>query len=89
MMTRLPVIPPTISDQLRLWELERNRLRFSEGVLYSGFMSGADFERVREFSAEMDGGLLWENAERRQMVVDAQAHEAVRKFWKSQKKGWE
>lgn len=26
-----PVLPPTITDQIRLWELERDRLRFSEG----------------------------------------------------------
>uniref|UniRef100_A0ACB8EH69 General transcription factor IIH subunit 4 n=1 Tax=Sphaerodactylus townsendi TaxID=933632 RepID=A0ACB8EH69_9SAUR len=30
-----PVLPPTITDQIRLWELERDRLRFSEGV-FSG-----------------------------------------------------
>lgn len=26
-----PVLPPTITDQIRLWELERDRLRFTEG----------------------------------------------------------
>ncbi len=28
---QVPVIPPTISDQIRLWELERDRLDISEG----------------------------------------------------------
>lgn len=27
-----PVLPPTITDQIRLWELERDRLRFTEGA---------------------------------------------------------
>lgn len=27
-----PVIPPTITDQIRLWEMERDRLTFMEGV---------------------------------------------------------
>lgn len=26
-----PVLPPTITDQIRLWELERDRLQFTEG----------------------------------------------------------
>ena len=25
------MLPPTITDQIRLWELERDRLRFTEG----------------------------------------------------------
>ena len=28
-----PIIPPTISDQIRLWELERSRMTFTEGSL--------------------------------------------------------
>ncbi|XP_048346534.1 general transcription factor IIH subunit 4-like [Sphaerodactylus townsendi] len=32
MLKQTPVLPPTITDQIRLWELERDRLRFSEGV---------------------------------------------------------
>lgn len=31
-----PVLPPTITDQIRLWELERDRLRFTEGRVTSG-----------------------------------------------------
>ena len=27
-----PVIPPTVSDQIRLWEMERDRLEISEGM---------------------------------------------------------
>ena len=26
-----PILPPTITDQIRLWELERDRLQFTEG----------------------------------------------------------
>ena len=26
-----PIIPPTVSDQIRLWELERSRMKFTEG----------------------------------------------------------
>lgn len=32
-------LPPTVIDQVKLWELERNRLTYSDGVLYSQFLS--------------------------------------------------
>ena len=34
-----PAIPPTISDQVKLWEQERDRFQFTEGVLYNQFLS--------------------------------------------------
>lgn len=30
---------PTVVDQIKLWELERNRLTYSDGVLYNQFLS--------------------------------------------------
>lgn len=45
-----PVIPPTITDQIRLWELERSRLTFTEGVMYNQFLSQADFEVLRDYA---------------------------------------
>ena len=33
--SQTPVIPPTISDQIRLWELERSRMKFTEGKIAS------------------------------------------------------
>jgi hypothetical protein len=49
-----PVIPPTITDQIRLWELERNRFKFTDGVLYSQFLSQADFELLRDYAKVMN-----------------------------------
>lgn len=34
LVCQTPVLPPTITDQIRLWELERDRLQFSEGELF-------------------------------------------------------
>ncbi|XP_035490139.1 general transcription factor IIH subunit 4 isoform X3 [Scophthalmus maximus] len=48
MLKQTPVLPPTITDQIRLWELERDRLQFTEGVLYNQFLSQADFEVLRD-----------------------------------------
>lgn len=37
-------LPPTVVDQIRLWENERNRFTFTEGVLYSQFLSQVSFQ---------------------------------------------
>lgn len=47
---RTTVIPSTIIDQIFLWEQERNRLSFNEGVLYSQFNSQPDFEVLRKYA---------------------------------------
>ncbi|KAF7283905.1 hypothetical protein GWI33_022736 [Rhynchophorus ferrugineus] len=79
-------LPPTVVDQIKLWELERNRLVYHEGVLYSQFLSQADFNVLREY-AQSNGVLIWCNKEKRTLVVNKNAHDDVRKFWKKYSKG--
>lgn len=81
-----PTLPPTVVDQIKLWENERNRYIFSEGVLYSQFLSQADFEVLRNYANDL-GVLIWENEKKRTMVVTRSGHDEVKKFWKSYSKG--
>jgi len=48
---RNTIIPATVIDQIFLWEQERNRLGYMDGVLYSQFNSFADFETMYKFAA--------------------------------------
>ena len=50
MLQKPPTVPPTITDQVRLWELERDRLSFTEGVMYNQFLSQSDFEMLRDYA---------------------------------------
>nr|CAH7753634.1 unnamed protein product [Callosobruchus chinensis] len=70
----------------QLWELERNRLTYSEGVLYSQFLSQADFNVLKEY-AKTNGWLIWCNKEKRTLVINKSAHDDVKKFWKRYSKG--
>lgn len=79
-------LPPTVVDQIKLWELERNRLTYSEGVLYSQFLSQADFNVLKEYT-ESNGVLIWCNKEKRTLVINKSAHDDVKKFWKRYSKG--
>ncbi|KAJ8962835.1 hypothetical protein NQ318_001235 [Aromia moschata] len=72
-------LPPTVVDQIKLWELERNRLTYNEGVLYSQFLSQADFNVLKEY-AQTNGSLIWYNKERRTLVINKSAHDDVKKF---------
>ncbi|KAK6624480.1 hypothetical protein RUM43_004165 [Polyplax serrata] len=80
-----PILPPTVVDQIKLWENELNRLVYSDGVLYSQFLSQADFEALRDHANEL-GVLVWENDKKRTMVVTRSGHDDVKKFWKSYSK---
>nr|XP_023021362.1 general transcription factor IIH subunit 4 [Leptinotarsa decemlineata] len=79
-------LPPTVVDQIKLWELERNRLTYSEGVLYSQFLSQADFNVLKEYT-KSNGCLIWYNKEKRTLVINKSAHDDVKKFWKRYSKG--
>ena len=78
-----PIIPPTIVDQIALWEEERNRFSFTEGVLYNQFLSHSDFDTVRNY-AESINVCVWSNSKNRTVVVTREGHEPVKKFWKKQ-----
>ncbi|KAM9777072.1 general transcription factor IIH subunit 4 isoform X1 [Syngnathus typhle] len=84
MLMQTPVLPPTITDQIRLWELERDRLQFTEGVLYNQFLSQADFEVLRDRAQGLDC-LVWQDVGHRVMVVTPHGHSEVKRFWKQQK----
>ncbi|KAG8259755.1 General transcription factor IIH subunit 4 [Homalodisca vitripennis] len=62
-----PTLPPTVVDQIQLWENERDRFIFTEGVLYSQFLSQADFDILRDYAQDL-GVLTWQNDRRRTMV---------------------
>ncbi|MCL4128639.1 UNVERIFIED_CONTAM: hypothetical protein GTU68_017594 [Idotea baltica] len=76
-----PVIPRTVADQIKLWELERERLEFTEGVLYKDFMSVHDFSLLCNY-AEGKGVLIFSDEKSRTMIVTKKGHPAIKSFWK-------
>ena len=84
MMAHDPVIPPTITDQIKLWEMERDRLQYSEGVLCNQFLSQTDYQMLRQFASDSNV-LLWSNDQKRLMVVAKAGHDMVKQYWKRNK----
>jgi len=76
-----PPIPPTISDQVKLWEKERDRFTFTESVLYNQFLSQADYDTVKTY-AEGLGVVVWCRDDKRSLVVTKDGHNDVKRFWR-------
>ncbi|KAK9448646.1 transcription factor Tfb2-domain-containing protein [Limtongia smithiae] len=55
-----PLLPPTVVDQIRLWELERERIKTSTGFLFRDFKNSREYEATAEYARDI-GVLLWEN----------------------------
>jgi len=74
-----PLIPVTVQDQIRLWELERNRLKSQEGYLYTSFASQADYDLVLRYAKQL-GVVLWENTQKRCFFASLEGHSNIRGF---------
>ena len=74
-------LPLTVIDQIKLWELEKNRLQFMDGVLYNQFLSQNDYNSLRDHAQSTDS-IIWSNDKTRVMIVSKTGHDDVKKFWK-------
>ncbi|OIR58219.1 MAG: transcription factor TFIIH complex subunit Tfb2 [Amphiamblys sp. WSBS2006] len=61
-------LPDNVAMQIRLWEKENRRIVFTEGLLYRGFSSFAEFER-QAASAKKNKVLLYSGSEKEVLVV--------------------
>lgn len=74
-----PLLPITVTDQIRLWERERNRVTSTLGNLYTDFTSVHDYEQVKEYAHSL-GVLQWHSDEKRMLFVTSEGHELVREY---------
>ncbi|CAB4384365.1 unnamed protein product [Rhizophagus irregularis] len=81
MKKQTPLLPPTVVDQIRLWEMERNRLVATECHLYKEFRNQGDYEMVLRHATNL-GFVIWSNAKKRMFSVTEEGHEHVRNYIK-------
>lgn len=55
-----PILPPTVVDQIRLWQLENERMKTTSGFLFRDFEDRKEFMAVASFAEEV-GVLVWRN----------------------------
>ncbi|KAJ4151973.1 RNA polymerase II transcription factor B 52 kDa subunit [Fusarium oxysporum] len=78
-----PVLPPTVVDQIRLWQLENERMKTTSGFLFKSFEDDREYKDIARFAEEV-GVLVWKN-DARQMFF-ASKHEQIRDYMKIRKK---
>ncbi|KAL2002249.1 hypothetical protein VTN02DRAFT_365 [Thermoascus thermophilus] len=76
------VLPPTVVDQIRLWQLERDRIKATPGFLFKDFVSLAEYEAPCRYAEEI-GVLVWKSDRKRMFFVTR--HEQVAAFLRSRK----
>lgn len=59
-----PPLPPTVMDQIRLWEYEGERVEVTHGYLMREFGSEAEYRDVLGYAKDL-GVLVWQNDEKR------------------------
>ncbi|KAL8953929.1 MAG: hypothetical protein Q9222_000216 [Ikaeria aurantiellina] len=76
------VLPPTVVDQIRLWQIEGERMKSTVGFLFKEFVSQAEYEGPCQYARDI-GVLVWKNDAKRMFFVTR--HEQVAVYLKSQK----
>ncbi|KAI9888903.1 MAG: RNA polymerase II transcription factor B 52 kDa subunit [Vezdaea aestivalis] len=63
-----PILPPTVVDQISLWQMESERMKATAGYLFKDFASAEDYEAPRKYAEEI-GVLVWKNDAKRLFFV--------------------
>jgi transcription initiation factor TFIIH subunit 4 len=79
-----PPLPPTVMDQIRLWEYEGERVEVTNGYLMREFGNEAEYKDVRGYASAL-GVLVWQNDVERCFFV---SHvEQISSYMKAKKDG--
>ncbi|KAI0497058.1 hypothetical protein KFK09_023386 [Dendrobium nobile] len=81
---RVPTVPENVTDQIRLWETDRNRVEMIPSHIYEDFPSKEVFEGAADFAREV-GGLLWEDSNKMRLIVRGELHQQMRDFLRRSK----
>lgn len=68
MLKHNPVLPPTVVDQIRLWQMEGDRMTAKPGYLVKDFANEREYEETKGYADNL-GVLLWQNNQKRLLFV--------------------
>jgi transcription initiation factor TFIIH subunit 4 len=77
-----PVLPPTVVDQIRLWQIENERMKATPGFLFRDFENQKEYEGCVKYADEI-GVLSWKSDAKRMFFVTR--YEQLRDYIKSRK----
>lgn len=78
---RSTILPSTLIDQIKLWELEQHRVSIQPACLYHQFAHTPDYERALQYANQIQCVLL-AIPEKRLLVTTIEGHENLHKWFK-------
>lgn len=69
------VLPPTVVDQIRLWQIEGERMKTTTGHLFRDFTTSFEFDETARYAEEL-GVLAWKDP-RRQIMFCTRSEQVV------------
>lgn len=69
MAKNTPILPPTVVDQIRLWQIEGDRMKATNGHLLKEFPTQAEYEECVRY-AESLGVLVWKTDQKKALFVN-------------------
>ncbi|CAI4914808.1 ANM_HP_G0101630.mRNA.1.CDS.1 [Saccharomyces cerevisiae] len=72
----LQVLPPTVVDQIRLWQLELDRVITYEGSLYSDFETSQEYNLLSKYAQDI-GVLLWKDDKKKKFFISKEGNSQV------------
>ncbi|KAK2976765.1 hypothetical protein RJ640_030115 [Escallonia rubra] len=81
---KLPTVPENVTDQIRLWESDLNRVDMIAAHLIDEFPSKEVFEAACDFAREYEGW-LWEDSDKMRLVVKGDIFTHMKEFLRSQR----
>ncbi|VVT46025.1 uncharacterized protein SAPINGB_P001009 [Magnusiomyces paraingens] len=74
-----PVLPPTIVDQIKLWQIEMDRIRATEGYLFTNFSDFNEYNTIVNYANQL-GVVVWQNAKMSKFFVTKEGNSQVIEF---------
>ncbi|GME85099.1 unnamed protein product [Ambrosiozyma monospora] len=78
---KLEVLPPTVVDQIKLWQLELDRIQAFKGYLYTEFANDMEFERLLNYGKELCV-IVWEDRTKRRFFVTSEGNQQLIEYAK-------
>lgn len=78
---RLQILPPTVVDQIKLWQIELDRVISADGYLYSEFSSMKEYVDLVKYCQDI-GVLVWKNDRRKLFFVEKEGNDQVIEYAK-------
>lgn len=70
---KLEILPPTVVDQIKLWQLEMDRVQSFKGYLYKDFNNDFEFEKLLSYGEDI-GAIIWKDKTKRKFFVSQEGN---------------